>query len=312
MASPVAISAVIAQTTNAQFQAWVNEVITALVTTCGLTQTTDTGQINPATVSTPGAINTSQGYVILRFNDTLQSTSPIFIKLEFGSAGAITTPQMWVTMGQGSNGSGTLTGTLSTRVATGGVAPLSTSTAYTSRYFYNATIGAMGMVFKQGSLSSVAGSSLAGFFIARSTDNSGTPISNGAHLLSSSNTATAITNSQTNGYLQSYSYSASAFSTGATNLWLTIPSTGSFIFGASSTIQNSIGCVAPCWMLDPVYRFFAQFGVALLADFPLGNTSSYAMIGSTPINFISVGTPFGSSTGFGGNASAMTFCMPWQ
>src|ERR1700761_4788031 len=113
-------STVLDQTSDAGFRTWVAEVITQLVSVCGVTQTTYTGQINTSTVTRAGTTNTAAGYVILKFNDTLQATVPVFIKLEFGSGSTATTsPQMWITIGAGSNGSGTLTGITTTRVAVG-------------------------------------------------------------------------------------------------------------------------------------------------------------------------------------------------
>jgi len=87
--------------TNANFQAWVNEIYNALVTTCGLSvHTADTGQMAaPCTTNRFAADITyaADGYYMFKFNDTLQATSPIFIKLEFGMSLA-TTPALWITM----------------------------------------------------------------------------------------------------------------------------------------------------------------------------------------------------------------------
>lgn len=146
--------AAIDHTSDAAFRVWVSEVITNIVTTCGLTQTSDTGQINTSTVVRGGSANTAAGYVIVRFNDTLQSTSPIFIKLEFGNgATPATDPAMWITVGTGSNGSGTLTGTTSGRCPVGqNLTPTSKINPFVSRYCYasGASQGIFWMLFKQG------------------------------------------------------------------------------------------------------------------------------------------------------------------
>jgi hypothetical protein len=100
----------------ADFQTWCAGIIAALTTGGGsLTQTTDTGQINTGTVAAPSVSQTASGYAIFKFNDALQATSPVFIKMEFGSAYTVTTPSMWVTIGTGTNGAGTLTGATTTR-----------------------------------------------------------------------------------------------------------------------------------------------------------------------------------------------------
>lgn len=103
---------------DADFRAWVQGVHDAL-TACGMTQTSDTGQINPATVAKPasGGSATVAGYEIWRFNDTLQSTLPIFFKIEYGAAASGNAPNVWITVGTGSNGSGALNGQVGSRQA---------------------------------------------------------------------------------------------------------------------------------------------------------------------------------------------------
>jgi hypothetical protein len=95
--------------TAALFRAWSKFVRDGMVAG-GWVQTSDTGQIDFATASAPGAANTKAGYVILRMNDSLQTAHPVFVRLDFGSAGATNNVSIWITAGSGSNGSGTITG----------------------------------------------------------------------------------------------------------------------------------------------------------------------------------------------------------
>jgi hypothetical protein len=95
---------------DADFRTWVQGIHNALASFADLTQTADTGQINPATVTRPGTINTTGGYEIWRFNDALQATVPVFFRLEYGTGGALDRPGMWVTVGGSSNGTGTIGG----------------------------------------------------------------------------------------------------------------------------------------------------------------------------------------------------------
>lgn len=90
------INTAVAHSSDATFRTWVAEVIAQLLAV-GLTQTADTGQIDTATATRPGT-NTSGGYAIFRFNDTAHSTTPIFFKLEFGTASSAAVPQMWITV----------------------------------------------------------------------------------------------------------------------------------------------------------------------------------------------------------------------
>jgi hypothetical protein len=100
---------------DATFRQWAQGIHNALVGACGMVQTADTGQIALATVLRPTVVNTYAGYEILRFNDALQAQTPIFLKIEYGVDSQVDRPSLAITMGQGSNGAGTLTGTLSSR-----------------------------------------------------------------------------------------------------------------------------------------------------------------------------------------------------
>lgn len=96
--------------TNAEFQTW-GGTISAAIANCGLVQTTDTGQIDWGSVQAPTAAYVMMGYEIWRFNDALQNTAPVYLKLEYGSgAGGQTAPCLRWSLGSGSVGNGTLTG----------------------------------------------------------------------------------------------------------------------------------------------------------------------------------------------------------
>lgn len=98
-------------TTDALFRAW-GSALSAALAAVGMVKATDTGQINWTTVPAPTVINTQAGYEIWRFADTLQATVPIFLRIGYGSGTAIGLPSLWVTIGKGSDGAGTITGVL--------------------------------------------------------------------------------------------------------------------------------------------------------------------------------------------------------
>jgi hypothetical protein len=102
-------------TSDAEFRTWGSSINTALAA-LGLVQTGDTGQINWTTVTKPVAATTFAGYEIWRFNDTLQATAPVYIKIEYGtgSSGA-SWHGLAVTVGSGTNGAGTINGQVGTR-----------------------------------------------------------------------------------------------------------------------------------------------------------------------------------------------------
>lgn len=112
------------------FNAFGSGVHAALVAS-NLVQTSDTGQIDwtTNTVYPNNTTGVSCGYEIWRFNDTLQSSTPVYIKIEFGSSGSGSAALgFWITIGKGSDGAGNITDvTLArTAVANSGAASAST------------------------------------------------------------------------------------------------------------------------------------------------------------------------------------------
>ena len=101
-------------TTNAQFRTW-GLIYAAKFASMGWVQSAEAGQIDWAAVATPGVINTVAGYEIWHFNDALQATVPIFLKIEYGAGAAVANGSLWITVGTGSTGIGGLTGIVSTR-----------------------------------------------------------------------------------------------------------------------------------------------------------------------------------------------------
>jgi hypothetical protein len=97
--------------TDAAIRGWAQFVEDTLVTTGGWVVTGDSGQTLPSALTAATGLNQKRGYRIYRMNDSLQATSPIFMKLDFGSGNDLTIAGMWPTIGSGSNGSGTITGT---------------------------------------------------------------------------------------------------------------------------------------------------------------------------------------------------------
>jgi hypothetical protein len=176
-------STVFANTTDADFRTWGLEFSTALQA-CGLSQTTDTGQINWTTVLRPTVVNTAAGYEIYKFTDALQSTYPIFIKIEYGSGPVVAQPNIWITVGTTTSGAGVLGGNLSARTpmnpydrAAGGIR--STSTPYQSYFCFDGSY--LGVVHKLEGVSAYNGGSWpnAAFMIGRPSDSSGNYIGGG-------------------------------------------------------------------------------------------------------------------------------------
>lgn len=114
MAARTVIGTMNGQANAANFRQWAQLIHDALVF-CGLVQTADTGQIDLTAVSAPGAANTSMGYEIWRFNDALQATAPLMLKVEYGSGALAAASSIWLTLSTGTNGAGTPNGKVTPR-----------------------------------------------------------------------------------------------------------------------------------------------------------------------------------------------------
>jgi hypothetical protein len=314
--STASTSSVLNHGSTAGYNAWVTEVIAALFTSLGLTQTADTGQTTNGGGSVPST-NTAGGYVVGRFNDTAQSTSAIYFKIEFGTGGSSTAPMMWITVGQGSNGSGTITGTLSARTPMCiSTAPSSTTTSYVSRFCYNATAGIFWFGWKYNSntqLNSTSG----GLSLFRDNNAAGASTTNSVTLITNQSTTSAGSTTSI-GAVQTYSYLTSA--------WLTLPSSGIntavwavWPYGLTTTTYSGQVQVVPCFFCTPVLYVSANLAIGLVNEIPLGNTVSMALVGSTSNTYLSAGNPWGNNAaadpigGAVGTTSAPLTCMHlWQ
>lgn len=158
-------------TTLAHFVSW-GQGISTRFGSGGFVQTADTGQVNwgtIVTVPTVSATLASAVYEIWRSNDGL---TQYFIKIEYGTCAA-NVPGIAITIGTGTNGSGTLTGNVSTReliLATGNTAITSGSIPC----YFSVPTGANGSYFWTYLWQNGAGGNAETFFgFERSKDNNG-------------------------------------------------------------------------------------------------------------------------------------------
>ena len=313
---------VVDYSSDAGFRTWGAEFHAQLVV-IGLTLSSDTGQINWTTVVKP-AINTSAGYEIWQFNDSLQSTAPIFIKLEFGGGNTTNYLQIWITAGQGTNGTGTLTGVTSVRTcaagayngnAAGGSPITSTVTLYPSRFIYSATLGFFGFAWKAGAGTSAVDMPLAAAFVYRSTNSSGAATPTTINLLAAGNGTT------TYGILQCLNYTTSTNYPVVTGngSWY-----GSHAFASTSTTDGTNLRIDPIFFLTPSVNIAVGVGRALKTEVPIGTSVSATLVGPTAHTYIQIGCPWITSTGpttsYAGqdlvfqsiNGTLMGFVMLWE
>lgn len=82
--------------------------VSEALTSAGLIKTGDTGQLDIPAISTKTA-NTYNGYEIRILNDSQHATVPWYFKFEYGTGGTVSTFNLRVTVGTGSDGAGSIT-----------------------------------------------------------------------------------------------------------------------------------------------------------------------------------------------------------
>lgn len=162
--------------TDADFRAWVQFIEDTLVTTGAWVVTADTGQMTIASATKPGAANTKVGYRIYRMDDAMQATSPVFVRIDYGSGAAATSPGFWVTIGTGSNGSGTIT---NIRFNGGAVAAPTVSCTGTTTGTFNAYGSADTGRVSLGLFVNATASRIIAFVLERSKDSTGAVTADG-------------------------------------------------------------------------------------------------------------------------------------
>lgn len=284
----------ITHTNDAQFRAWGSE-LSARLAAIGLVQTADTGQINWVTVTRPGT-NVAAGYEVWRFNDSLQGSAPIFIKVEYGtSSGNSNSPQVWITVGTGSNGSGTITGSLTSRLSTSGTSSSAINTVANYPSFACAVEGLAWVANKYGGAGVNRGFSF--FAVVRTCDSGGTPTGDGFVVYAGSTSSNASSQIQ-----------AQAIRTLAPATVFPLTTDGFFsmiVHGLTTTVTPSGDTQASLhWMPTPEVR--PVFGICSIAtaESSFGASFSTTLVGSTPRTYVSIH----SLGGQGGPGNALLAC----
>lgn len=184
---------------DAEFRAW-GLALSNSLTAAGFPKSADTGQINWATVTKPGGSNTAAGYEIRYLSDSLHATKPCYVKLEFGNGVNTSIPSIWASAGSGTNGSGTLSGTMFTRIL---ITPGAVTNAGNFPTYACTLSGYVAFAFARAALGSSVGGAF--FSVARTCDAAGAPTNTGFYFLYSTgnsslfNRKTYITSEITDG-----------------------------------------------------------------------------------------------------------------
>jgi hypothetical protein len=301
-------STVIDHSTDAGYNTWVSEIITMLFTTLGLTQTTDTGQTTGSGLTRP-AVSTMNAYIVGRFNDTAQSTTPIFFRIDFGTGNSTSSPAMRLTVGGGSNGSGTITTpyTLTAMGVTNASAPSSTVTPYVTRACYNGTAGVFWFAWKVNA-GGTTNQCLGGWIINRSADNTGAVTTDAVNIMT--NSLSANTNGSTNSecYMCAFSHLTSIaynVSSGG-NSWPNPNHSYAPFLPSGFTLFSGNAQVLPAFQYTPVIGVTPWWGLALYSELGMGSTQTLTIVGSTSHTYINAGSLFGVTSTFGPQSLSMT------
>lgn len=174
--------------TLVNFKAWASLISNAF-STFGWVQSSDTGQANLGTIAASPAAGAFV-YQIWTANDTLASSNPIFVKIEFGTGTSVTLPSIAVTVGSGSNGAGVLTNAGTRQIIGGGTSSGGTATTFECDFSGSASRIAFCM-WRAWTFPSF-------FSVERSHDSSGNETSSYVTMLASGNgIATSHCNQQT-------------------------------------------------------------------------------------------------------------------
>jgi len=266
--------------TDANFRAWGSEISTQLAAV-GLTQTADTGQIDWTTASISGYPG-SVGYEIWRFNDSLQGTTPIFVRIDYGATGA-EAPYMAITVGTGSNGAGTINGATKSNLQNIAVAssPVA-SIAYPSWICYNPALGFLGVALKLGINSNSEWG--IGFLINRTADTSGAPTADGFNTWCLNQIGQSMYGQfQNPGQV------------------IRLPTDGSFVavnttgwpMGLPSSFAGGNTQAVPLFQLQPAIQVAANMCMVIRNEVPNGTTFSLNIVGLTPRTFVSISNALG-------------------
>jgi hypothetical protein len=283
----------VSQSNTTDFRAWVTDFVSRLGEV-GLVQTADTGQIDIATATLPATTNTAAGYQVWKFSD-----NTIFLKFEYGTAGTTDKIGLFCTVGTGSDGAGTLTGTVSSRRnASLNVGLSSPGTARLSFMSHSVADGFFG--FNLYVSSGTGEGSNATLIVARSADPNGTPNAQGVTVY------WRDFNNNSIGYAR---VQALNFLTGIAQ---TVSSDGSYGFVPHGITNTSVGVDQQAFVhftAFPQAYPVMQVATVSAVEFPVGATFSATLVGATPKNYICLDTRM-----YGTSVAAENFrvAMLWE
>lgn len=257
---------------------------------------------------------TTSGTPAVGMPTALTSGTPVVFRLDFGAQTVVTTPQCWITVGSGSNGSGTINGSAGTTAMTqvavfNGNAEGSSATAYSSYFCYNTTYGFCKVIFKVGAAAASNYTPIGSFYIFRTNDTSGAATAAGVILITNASSTTGATSSS--GAMQCATYASGAITSIAPGtmsvsncegfVCMPTPAIGTLPFGQTSFLSNGNVTVFNClYLVNGILAYSAYLGFGSLNDMPQGNSFTTAIIGATQLTFLGDSETIAGGTSFSG------------
>lgn len=274
----------------------------------GMVQSGDVGQLDFSTLASIGTVNTDLGYKIYAFDDALQSTMPIYVKVVFcnqqigGNAPYPAYPVMKVSVGSATDGAGNLTTTLmsvsypTVQNISGTVTPKPSSPC---AICYNETVGFFGYVYGNGLWN--YDQTQFYLFIQRDVDNFGVPVDTGYTVYSPSSTLPVAYNVPSSMYSWYYS---PGFTAGPATNW------AARIGGVTNTSGDGNTFLQNSWTMTPAVKPVPSLMTYSQSDIPSMTeiTIDDEVVGAR--NYLCLGsnrTAYPESTTTSNSAFAMLF-----
>lgn len=235
--------------TDADFRMWGSRLSAALETV-GLVKTPIPGQVDWATALAPTVAGGIGGVEVWRFDDTLQSTHPIYFKLEYGAgAGYAGRTRLWITIGKGVDAAGEITSVIHPRTFTGSSVTqsaqagdsLTPATCLVSSCPGRSCV--IVSLFEEGAGGSYV--TLPSFIIERSRTNAGEATSDGVFFAVEIGQGSVTTIGT---YAAGINYQSGTFSTMTIPVLLPYTIAGTVVSGASSLASGVIAPTFP-WLI---------------------------------------------------------------
>jgi hypothetical protein len=280
--------------TDANFRAWINEINNALIA-FGWLATSDSGQINFSTVTRPTAASIYQGYAMYKMNDSLQSTVPVFLRIDFGTSASTDEPGIKFQVGIGAtDGAGAITGVVMAQVTTGVVGMTPTGTSF------NCRSSGSSAAFRMSFWSSVTANHGFTLMIERDKDTSGIDTAGGVNVIWSYITSSNAANAQ------SVFITPSTVISPVHTVWYALVTAQS-----SQSGGGNIGIAPVRIPLGPFRNPMLGALVCALGDYTVETTQSVTHYGSSH-TYLMCRLQAGNNVNINGLNGACAFAMLWE